>query len=243
MSKLALLLQKDFRIIYRDGLNVFVFFFAIVLALAARAVVPLVPIDNFDLYLAPAVMLFAGPMLGTLLGFTLIEEREQNTWLLLRVLPISQVSLFGYIAAASCVLSVVMSLVAAAVYGLPVAEPGRFALMVVAAAPATPLMMLILGAATSNKVEGLALGKIVSSLGIVPALVFVLPAPWQTLLWWHPLYWIYLGFLEAYAGEPRVAELPLYWPGYPFASFVVAPLLLTLVGIVLLARVYRRRAQ
>ena len=243
MSRIAALLQKDLRVVYRDGFMVMLFFYPIVLALLARVAVTWIPIEHFDLYLAPGLLLFGGPLLGTLLGFALIEEREQQTWLLLRVLPISQWALLGYLVAVSGGVSVVMIVLSAVLYGLPVADPTRFALMIVPSALTTPLLMLILGAATENKIEGLAISKIVSTAGLAPALVFVLPAPWQVLLWWHPMYWIYLGFLAAYRGGAGTGDLALYWPGYPFAAYVVAPLLLSAAGILALARVYRRRAQ
>ncbi len=243
MSRIAALLQKDLRVVYRDGFMGLLFFYPIVLALAARFAVAWIPIEHFDLYLAPGILLLGGPLLGTVLGFALIEEREQQTWLLLRVLPISQWALLGYLVTVSGGVTLVMIAISALLYGFPVADPLGFTLMMVPTALSTPLLMLALGAATENKVEGLAISKIMSSVGFVPALVFVLPAPWQVLLWWNPMYWIYLGFLASYRGGAGMAELSLYWPGYPFAAYVAAPILLSAAGILALARVYRRRAQ
>ncbi len=243
MSRIAALLQKDLRVVYRDGFMLMLFFYPIALALLARVAVPWVPIEHFDLYLAPGVLLVGGPLFGTVLGFALIEEREQQTWLLLRVLPISQWALLGYLVTVSGGVSLVMIALSALLYGLPVHDPLGFTLMTVPTALTTPLLMLALGAATENKVEGLAISKILSSVCFVPALVFVLPVPWQVLLWWNPMYWIYLGLLATYGGSADMADLALYWPGYPFAAYVVAPLLLSAAGILALARVYRRRAQ
>ena len=62
------------------------------------------------------------------------------------------------------------------------------------------------------------------------------------LLYWNPYYWIFLGFLEAYAGS-RVAELPLYWPDHHFALLALVPFVLSLLYSWPLARIYRRRAQ
>ena len=89
MNQIRALARKDIRVIYRDRFMLFIAAYALILALVARLGVSWVPVenDNLDLYLAPAIVMFGTLLLGTLLGFALIEEREQGTWLLLRVLP------------------------------------------------------------------------------------------------------------------------------------------------------------
>lgn len=242
MSKIALLLQKDFRIIYRDGFMVMVFVIPALFALGARFAAGIVPIDHIELYLAPLVVILGGSTLGTILGYALIEEREQDTWLLLRVLPISELGLFGYIGLATGVLTLFLTALAFIAYGLAPAEPVFFIALVLASTPMTGLFVLALGAATENKVEGLAIGKLLSQAGIVPLLAFVLTPPWQVLLWWNPLYWLYLGLLQAFAGSERMTELAIHWPGYPTWTYLVVPFVLSVAGFVALARIYRRRA-
>lgn len=242
MSKIALLLQKDFRVIYRDGLMWLVFVLPAVFALAARLGVIWVPIEHLDLYLAPLVVIVGASVLGQLLGYALIEEREQNTWLLLRVLPLAEVQLFGYIACATGALSLFMVALATVVYGLRPAEPLFFVALALAGTPTTAFFILIVGAATENKIEGLAIGKALGGAGMVPFLAFVLPPAWQVLLWWNPFYWLYLGLLQAFAGRENLGELAIYWPGYPAWTFVVVPFVLSVAGYIALARIYRRRA-
>lgn len=242
MSRVVTLLQKDFRVVYRDGFIALFFFYPAVIALVARAFVPMVPIEHFDLYMGPLMLTLSAPMLGTVLGYSLIEEREQQTWLLMRVLPMPELSLFGYLAAVAGVLSIAMSIVAAVLYGLRVVHPLWFIVLLVASAPCTAMFMLLLGAVARNKVEGLALSKALGPLSFVPALVFLLPPAWQVLLYWNPFYWLSLGFLEAYAGG-RVADLPLYWPDHSFALMAVVPFVLALLYSWPLARIYRRRAR
>ena len=243
MSKLVTLLQKDFRVVWRDGFIALMLVYPAVIAVACRLLVPLVPIEQIGLYAAPVVMMTAAMLLGTLLGYALIEEREQQTWLLLRVLPMSQLALWGYIGAVSATLTVCMTLVAVLCYGLVPTQPLQLAIMVVVSSGSAPLLMLIMAAATENKVEGLAISKFVGSASILPLLVFVLPPAWQVLLWWTPTYWIYLGFISAYAEPGLIPELALHWPGHGFPLLVGVPAVLTLVYTAALARVYRRRAQ
>ncbi len=241
MSQLVSLLRKDARIVYRDGFLLFLPLYAFILALACRFGVPWIPVSNLDLYLAPAMVLFGTVLLGTLVGFALIEEREQGTWLLLRVLPLKRLALLMYLGGITSLFSAIVSLVVVFLYGYPIADPWTFALMLVVSSLAAPLMTLTLGALASNKIEGVAVSKIVSSTSMVAALVFVLPMPWQVVAAWCPWYWIYIGLLKSYAGDPTLLT-GLYWPGYPTWLLVLMPLLLTGGMTLYLGRLYVRRA-
>ena len=242
MKAVTALVRKDLRVIYRDRFMVFIAAYSLILALVARLGVGWVPIDNLDLYLAPAVVMFGTLLLGTLLGFSLIEEREQGTWLLLRVLPLSSKIVLAYFVVSASFLSLVVSFAAAMLYGYPVADWPAFVLMLVASALAAPLVMLLLGALAKNKIEGLALSKIISAAGTLPALIFFAPTSWQIVAVWCPLYWLYLGLLQAYAGEPTELDL-LHWPSYPTWLPAVASIVLALVGMAVLVRMYTRSAR
>jgi len=243
VPKLTALLRKDARGVYRDRFLLWLCVYPLVLAALLRAVAPWIPIDGMRLYLAPAALMLAPNLLGIVLGFALIEEREQKTWLLLRVLPLRERTLFGYLATTATLLSLLLSLACAWIYGLPVADLAGFLGVAAANALTAPLLMLMLGAAAANKIEGLALGKIISTSSAVPLLCFVLAPPWQVALVWSPFYWIYLGLLRAYAGEAQLAALPLpHWPAWPGWSYALVPAALCVAGVVVFARIYRRRA-
>jgi fluoroquinolone transport system permease protein len=217
--------------------------YPLLLALGLRFFVPLVPVDDIALYLAPTPVLFSAMLLGMVLGFALIEERENRTWLLLRVLPIAQQTLFLYVLALSVGLSLPISLVAATAYGVSIASPTEFVAMAAAAGLLAPLSMLAMGAFAANKIEGLALSKILSAAAWFPALAFVLSPAWQTTIVWNPYYWIYLGLLRAYAGPTRIESLSsLQWPGYGPTTLAVVPALSCIVLSFWLAGIYRRRA-
>jgi fluoroquinolone transport system permease protein len=242
MKALRALVQKDLRVIYRDRFMVFIASYALILAVVARFGVRWVPINHLDLYLAPVIVMFGTLLLGTLLGFALIEEREQGTWLLLRVLPLSSKIVFAYFIVSASFLSLVVSFAAAMLYGYPVADWPAFVLMLGASALAAPLVMLLLGALAKNKIEGLALGKIISAAGVLPAMIFFAPPSWQIVAVWCPLYWLYLGLLQAYAGDTTGLDV-LYWPAYPPFVPAVASIVLALVGTAVLVRMYTRSAR
>jgi hypothetical protein len=100
--------------------------------------------------------------------------------------------------------------------------------------------MLLLGALASNKIEGLAVGKVISGSSLLLAAVFVLPPNWHVSLSWYPWYWIYLGLLDAYAGVDRAGLLAVTPLRLPLWAYVVVPTVLNAAAIVLLVRRYRR---
>ena len=241
MSQIRALLGKDARGIYRDGFLLYMCGYAPLIAIAARLGVPWIPVEHLSLYLAPGLVTLGGSLAAIIFGFGLIEERERQTWLLLRVLPISQTAHFTYLVITTGLLSCALGLVVAATFGQPISDLPAFLLMLAAGSLVAPLGMLLLGVAAANKIEGMAVAKLVSSMVLVPALVFALPAPWQILLAWCPHYWVYLGLLRAYAGEAKLAELAVHWPGHPAWADPLAAALLCLGGIAVLARIPRAR--
>jgi fluoroquinolone transport system permease protein len=238
-SPLIALFRKDARVIYRDGFMLLMLVYPLVIALGLRFGVPFVPIPDFDVYLAPVVVLFGPMFVGTVLGFTLIEERENRTWLLLRVLPLPERVLFGYFFCVSAGLSFGIALVSAVLYGRPVAEIGTFVAMAAVCSLTAPLVMLLMASLASNKIEGMAVSKSLGLLTFSPALSFVISPAWQLTLSWNPFYWIYLGLLEAVVGPERVGELAIHWPDYPLAVVVVLPALVCFGASLLLLRRYR----
>jgi fluoroquinolone transport system permease protein len=236
------LLRKDARVVYRDRFMLMMLCYPIVLAIVLRYIVPIIPVENIALYLAPMPVLFSGMLIGVVFGFALIEERENRTWLLLRVLPITQRGLFLYLVLVTAGLSLPLSLLGAVLYGLPAERPLAFVVTAAVAGLVAPVLMLAMGGVASNKIEGLAVSKVISFFGWVPALVFVLSPAWQATLVWNPYYWIYLGLLHAYAGPERMHDLAIHWPGYGVPLLLTAPALLCLGAAFALARLYRRKA-
>jgi fluoroquinolone transport system permease protein len=180
---------------------------------------------------------------GTVLGFALIEERETRTWLLLRVVPLTRRTLAVYFVGGSTLLGLVVGLACAAIYGAPVARPALYVPLLVANALAAPLLMLFLGAFASNKIEGLAVGKIGSSASATPLLFFLLPPAWLWLVAWSPWSWLYVGLVKAHATDGQLAALGIHWPPVPDWSTWAIPTLIALALSLLFARRYLRLAQ
>ncbi len=241
MSTMVHLLSKDIRTIYRDSFLLAMVAIVPCVALGLRFGLPFVPIEHIELYAAPFIVSYGGMLVATVFGFAMIEEREQRTDLLLRVVPLTQEGYFGYLVTTTVLFSFAAGLGAALVYGQNMVDVPGFLLMTAIGSLQTPLVMLLLGVAARNKIEGMALSKIVGSVSMVFVALFVLPAQWQILVAWIPHYWIYLGLLQAYAGEAQLAMLPIYWPPVPSWLPPLAAGATSTIGIALLARLHARR--
>ena len=115
------LVPRDARSLVRDPLLFFLLAYASVLALVARFGAPYIPIGGIELYLAPAVVIIATMLGGVVLGMSLVEERETETWLLFRVLPAGGVTFSTYLVTATALIALVSAALSAALGGVAVA--------------------------------------------------------------------------------------------------------------------------
>jgi fluoroquinolone transport system permease protein len=242
-ARILALAQKDARGIARDSFLLWMALYPLVLMALLRLVVRWIPLEGIELYLAPASALLAPTLVGMLLGFSLIEEREQKTWELLRVLPLRERTLWAYVVGVSLALSLLLSLACAAIYGRAPSAPARFLALSFAAALTAPALALVLTSLARDKIQGLALGKILSAASAAPAVGFFASQAWQPLLFWSPWYWIYVGLLESFAvpGELAALGCPLWLGAPPWLEVALAVGASTL-AIALSVRVLRRRA-
>ena len=240
MSKFVALLQRDVRGIYRDGFLVMMTVYTLVIAVAARIVLRWVPIEHIEVYVAPFIIITACSLVGLVFGFALVEERETQTWLLMRVIPISERTLAAYWLVAVSGFCFVITLLSALIYGLAPASVSGLVVFAAVTAMGAPVVMLLLGALASNKIEGMAVGKIISASSLLLVPVFVLPSGWHVAVMWYPWYWLYLGLLRVYAGPELAPALAVQWSPVPLWAHAVIPLVLSVFALVLLTRRYRR---
>ena len=131
---------------------------------------------------------------GFVVGFLLLDERDDATLTALQVTPLSMNRYLGYRLALPLLLSVASAYVVFALMGLVAPSPLGLLPIVLLAALEGPIFALLLAARASNKVQGLALMK---GMGI-----FFLAADCRLV----------------YAGAVAVANrlIPTYWPAKAF---------------------------
>jgi fluoroquinolone transport system permease protein len=189
----------DFQGIRRDAFLRWMLLFPLVLAVAIRFAVPPLAeriLDGAGLDIRPfyplvmgGVLLMIPALAGIVIGFLLLDQRDDGTLVALRVTPLSTVNYVVYRIALPVLLSILTTLVAFPVAGLVALGAVELLVCALAAAPLAPMFALFLAAFAENKVQGFALMKAASAVQVPPAIAFFVPLPWQLAFGLVPTYW------------------------------------------------------
>lgn len=184
-------------------------------------------LDPYSILLGSFFVAFAPSLAGMVVGFLLLDERDNRTLTALLVTPLSIQGYLAYRIAILALLGALISGLAVLISGL--ARPPLWALALVAllAALSGPVLALFLAAFAENKVAGFALVKVVGGVNLVPIASYFLPPIWQFPAGLVPTYWP----LRAYwVGAAGGANSPVWW------LLLAAGLGLNLLALLLLAR-------
>jgi fluoroquinolone transport system permease protein len=239
MNAVALrtLALADARILGRDPLLKWVLGLPLGLALVLRVLIPRIQqgliVNGFDM--APYFPLVMGGYLmtapgivGMVIGFLLLDERDARTLSALRVTPLSMRQYLAYRVVSPLIVGTASTLVGYPLIGItPMSFQSLLAIAAVAGVSA-PLLALVLASAAPNKVAGFAVVKVLNGVNLLPIAAFFLPLPLQYIAGIIPTYWPMRALWSAAAGEPYFVYLAI---GAMAAALAVA----------LAARVFERR--
>lgn len=176
-------------------------------------ILPYVPLVVSVLFLMQIPMLC-----GMLVGWIMLDERDEGILRLLLVTPLSlsRYAQYRFVTAAAPAFILAWALIAGS--GVVPAHrlPAVAAIAAVAALQA-PIMALAIAAWASNKVEGLALAKGLSVLVVAPAAAYFLPPSWQPVAGVLPSFWPVHAFWQMLDGG-------VYWPSLLAGTGVSAAL-------------------
>lgn len=202
----------DARNIRRDDLLRWIIFAPVAMALLIRFLFPIVlvrvgEILQFDLmpYYEPVtsfmIILLTPYLAGLVIGFLLLDQRDDGTLTALQVTPLSLNGYLLYRLTMPMLLSMVMTLVAAPLSGVVNIGFGRLVLTAVCAAPFAPIFALLLASLAQNKVQGFAITKVAGIILVPPLLAYFITAPWTMILGIFPTYWPAMTLWSAQADE------------------------------------------
>ncbi|HEU4767488.1 MAG TPA: hypothetical protein VFS77_08930 [Pyrinomonadaceae bacterium] len=149
---------------------------------------------NFDLVayyplLMSFLPLILATMIGSVVGFLLLDQRDDQTLSALLVTPLSLSDYLRYRLTGLMLVSVVLGAVMVPMAGLTPTTPMQALVSAVTAAPLAPIYALFLGTIAANKVQGFALAK-AAGIVMVPCIVsYFVTGPWQTAFGLLPHYW------------------------------------------------------
>ena len=193
LTKLAL---GDLKSISRDPTLLAVFFMSLMLiALFVlfkdalnTTILSTFGLPDFSKYLAPLVIIMPGYLFGWVIGFLILEERDEGTLPALEVTMVGKSGIAFYRAALSFALTLALTLVAfpfvfqdGSTSSAPIV--GLFAALEAA------IITFAIPAISRNKVQGLAMTKVMNLFAMAPLLALV-PGPWRYIAGIFPAFWI-----------------------------------------------------
>jgi fluoroquinolone transport system permease protein len=189
----------DVKSVRRDPLLRWLVFFPVSIAAIVRWGVPILRnhlIIRFQVDLEPyyplvmSFLLLMTPMLaGMVVGFLLLDQRDDQTLIALQVTPLTLSGYFVYRVAVPTLLSLAVTVLVFPVTGLLGIGPFALVAAALSACLLAPLHALLLGAYAANKVQGFALAKVAGVLLVPPLVAYFVELPLQLLFGIDPLYW------------------------------------------------------
>lgn len=195
-AKWTTLLSADARNVTRDPTLLFVTIFAFVPLVGFGIwgadidnwVSQSIGLDNFTHYALPVLLVVPATLFGWVSGFLLLEDRDDGPLIALDVTPMGRSGFFGYRIGITAIVAFALTLL-----GLLILAPGMNGFVatiisVLLALEAVCFAFALPGIAR-NKVEGLALSKVLNLFSIMPLLALI-PAPWRYLTAPLPTFWL-----------------------------------------------------
>ena len=147
------------------------------------------------------VLLIMPLISGVVIGFLLLDQRDDHTLTALQVTPLTLKNYLAYRISIPVVLSILMTIVTFQLANLVKVEFFPLLISAVVAAPGAPLFALFLAAFAKNKVQGFALMKMGAGIIYPPLIAYFIPSGIQILFGLVPTYWPVKLFWMLHAGE------------------------------------------
>jgi fluoroquinolone transport system permease protein len=232
------LLGSDARSLVRDPLLGWVVLLPIGLALLLRALIPAIQaalLARAGVDLAPyhalimsGYLMTAPGVVGMVIGFLLLDERDARTLDALRVTPLATEWYLAYRTALPLILGTATTLMGYPLTGLAPLPPEELLAIAGLAGLSAPSLTLVLATVAPNKVAGLALVKVINAVNLLPLLAFFVPLPWQLFAGALPTYWPMRALWSASSGQS-------------YGAVLAAGAFVNLLCLALLARLFARR--
>ena len=219
MNAIQALSGADARNVGRDSLMKFLLFYPWILGLVMRYFLPFFTeglAKTFDL--RPYTLLLASffgviivpPLAGFVVGFLLLDERDDGTLQALQVTPLPMNLYMLYRIALPTVLSVASAYIVLPLMNLVSVPYLQLLPIVLLAALEGPIFALLLASLATNKVQGLAVMKGMGIFFVAPTVAWFVAEPWQWLFGLIPTYWPVKAFWVLLGAESTLSNS--IWP-------------------------------
>jgi fluoroquinolone transport system permease protein len=204
---------NDFRSTFREHIFKALLLFPFLSFLIIRWGVPVLTEAYPDIYDYRHVILMwacmqSAIMFGFIYGFLFLEEKEENIWQAILVLPVSSFRLTLSRLLVGMIVSVIVNFIMIRYGGIAHFGFVKEVLLAIQFSFVAPLIALLLGAFAKNRIEGLAQMKIMNLLLVIPAFIYIFPYKVFHVLAIFPTYWSFRSMEKA--GED-IGEFTAYF--------------------------------
>jgi len=234
------LIKTDFLSISREGTLLIISLAPLLVIMLLRMFLPM--IENllmnekeFDLsewypVIFSFFIQFPPMLLGMAMGYVLLDERDENILEFVSVTPAGKLNFLLSKMMLPLIMSVIYVCVlihGTALISFPVVPS---LLVAILSALQGPMLMLALASMASNKIEGLAVGKMLSIIFILPVVSLFLPGYWGLAFVVLPGWWVMKEFLTFYDGSFAIG-----------LTYFIVGLFVTAIYNVILFHFYNRK--
>jgi len=205
----------DLKGVRRDSMLPWMISIPIISALFLRWAVPPINqslINRYDFDLSPYYpvllayffVVMSPIVFSVLVGFLLLDEKDDQTLTALQITPMSMNSYLAYRVVVPVVLTIILMFVIFPLANLGTLPPGDILITALAAAPMSPMFALYLASQAQNKVQGFALMKLSGIVLFSPIAAYFIESNWEFVFGILPTYWPMKVYWTLEAGEPGV---------------------------------------
>ncbi|MCB0568250.1 MAG: hypothetical protein KDC66_00725 [Phaeodactylibacter sp.] len=215
MLKLLRLISLDFRMILREQMLWFMFWVAPAFQFAAvflflpvlERFFPVITAYRFLVLLLMTLQVVSS--IGCVIAYMLLDERDEEALTAIRTMPIGVNTFLFYRLFIGTTAAFVFALLMLTASGIAHLHPAQAILGALLYAFTAPLATLAMATFAQNKVEGLAVYKVISLVLLLPAAGFFIGSAFKHVLGIIPVYWTFRFLAAADAGSAGIPELAL----------------------------------
>lgn len=239
MRRLSTLLVSEVKSTVRDEILIIIACIPILLTVLIRFGEPplrnllfqFVDLSRHHLTIVAVLTSMTPMMFGWLIGFKLLDDRDEHTLAAIAVTPLTKRGYLIYRTILVFGLSIFLNTALVPLTGLTGIVFIRFVPVSLMASLEAPIMALILAAFAGNKVEGLAVAKFLGIFSAVPVLPLYISSPFVYTAGVIPFFWVGKA-LSLSAG-----------PIGPYLAAVAAGFAVHLVYLAVFLKIFSRRVE
>jgi len=220
IAKYGILFKNDLRNIFRDKILLMLFLYPVVFIILFRwladtftTLTPYLP-----LLLAFAYIIMPN-MMGAMLGFLILDEKDDKVIVALRIMPISATGFILYRMIFPIIFVFVVNLIMPLILDFVDLSGVTILFLAIISALEAPLLGLAISGKAANKVEGMAMFKFAGLAFMLPIASIMITSDWAWAFGVLPTFWPVRLVIDSVMGQP---EAWIYVVGVLYNLLVLA---------------------